>query len=165
MLKTTSSVINASQIVTPITLPGNVTLSTGNLVLGTAGKGIVDSTNAVALNFSSTAATLSSGVLAAPSQALSAQQALASSATINATTYLVTLYSLAGTATLTLPASPAVGQIIRIRNQSNEAVISASNNITSLASGAVTNAILPAAAGKWADLWWDGSYWNITAAN
>ena len=40
MLKTTSSVINASQIATPITLPGNVTLSTGNLVIGTAGKGI-----------------------------------------------------------------------------------------------------------------------------
>lgn len=40
MLKTTSSVINASQIVTPITFAGNVTLSTGNLVIGTAGKGI-----------------------------------------------------------------------------------------------------------------------------
>jgi hypothetical protein len=40
MLKTTTSVINASQIATPITLPGNVTLSTGNLVIGTAGKGI-----------------------------------------------------------------------------------------------------------------------------
>lgn len=40
MLKTTSSVISASQIATPITLPGNVTLSTGNLVIGTAGKGI-----------------------------------------------------------------------------------------------------------------------------
>lgn len=40
MLKTTSSVINASQIVTPITFSGDVTLSTGNLVIGTAGKGI-----------------------------------------------------------------------------------------------------------------------------
>jgi hypothetical protein len=40
MLKTTSSIIQASQIATPITLPGNVTLSTGNLVIGTAGKGI-----------------------------------------------------------------------------------------------------------------------------
>lgn len=40
MLKTTSSVINASQIATPITLPGDVTLSTGNLVMGTAGKGV-----------------------------------------------------------------------------------------------------------------------------
>ena len=40
MLKTTSSIIQASQIATPITLPGDVTLSTGNLVIGTAGKGI-----------------------------------------------------------------------------------------------------------------------------
>jgi hypothetical protein len=40
MLKATTSVINASQIATPITFAGNVTLSTGNLVIGTAGKGI-----------------------------------------------------------------------------------------------------------------------------
>ena len=40
MLKTTTSVINASQIATPITFAGNVTLSTGNLVIGTSGKGI-----------------------------------------------------------------------------------------------------------------------------
>jgi hypothetical protein len=39
MLKTTSSVIRASQIATPITFAGDVTLSTGNLVLGTAAKG------------------------------------------------------------------------------------------------------------------------------
>ena len=40
MLKVANSVINASQIATPITLPGDVTLSTGNLVIGTAGKGV-----------------------------------------------------------------------------------------------------------------------------
>lgn len=40
MLKTVTNSINASQIQTPITLPGNVTLSTGNLVIGTSGKGI-----------------------------------------------------------------------------------------------------------------------------
>lgn len=40
MLKTTTSIINASQIATPITFAGNVTLSTGNLVIGTSGKGI-----------------------------------------------------------------------------------------------------------------------------
>lgn len=39
---------------------GNITASVGNIVIGTAGKGIVDSTSAVALNFSSTAATLNS---------------------------------------------------------------------------------------------------------
>lgn len=97
-------------------------------------------------------------------QILFGQQALTGSATINATTYLVTMYGLSGTATLTLP-SAVVGQIIRVRTQSAQAVNSASNNITSLASGAVTNSILPATAGKWADLWWDGSYWNIIAAN
>jgi len=40
MLKSSSSIISASQIATPITLPGDVTLSTGNLVIGTSGKGI-----------------------------------------------------------------------------------------------------------------------------
>jgi hypothetical protein len=40
MLKATTSIINASQIATPITLPGDVTLSTGNLVIGTSGNGI-----------------------------------------------------------------------------------------------------------------------------
>lgn len=40
MLKVANSVISASQIATPITLPGDVTLSTGNLVIGTSGKGI-----------------------------------------------------------------------------------------------------------------------------
>ena len=40
MLKTVTNSINASQIQTPITLPGDVTLSTGNLVMGTSGKGI-----------------------------------------------------------------------------------------------------------------------------
>jgi hypothetical protein len=40
MLKTVTNSINASQIQTPIIFPGNVTLSTGNLVIGTSGKGI-----------------------------------------------------------------------------------------------------------------------------
>ena len=40
MLKVANSIINASQIATPITFAGNVTLSTGNLVIGTSGKGI-----------------------------------------------------------------------------------------------------------------------------
>jgi hypothetical protein len=37
MLKATTSIINASQIATPITFAGDVTLSTGNLVFGTSG--------------------------------------------------------------------------------------------------------------------------------
>lgn len=40
MLKTVTNIINASQIQTPIALAGDVTLSTGNLIIGTAGKGI-----------------------------------------------------------------------------------------------------------------------------
>jgi hypothetical protein len=40
MLKTATNLVDASQIITPITLPGDVTLSTGNLVIGTSGKGI-----------------------------------------------------------------------------------------------------------------------------
>lgn len=40
MLKTVTSSVNASQIQTPIILPGDVTLSTGSLVVGTSGKGI-----------------------------------------------------------------------------------------------------------------------------
>ena len=55
MLKTTTSIIQASQIATPITLPGDVTLSTGNLVIGTSGKGI---------DFSATAGTGTSELLA-----------------------------------------------------------------------------------------------------
>lgn len=39
---------------------GDATMVNGNLVIGTAGKGIVDSTSAVTLNFSSTAVTLNS---------------------------------------------------------------------------------------------------------
>jgi hypothetical protein len=45
MLKTVTNIINASQIQTPITLPGDVTLSTGNLIIGTSGKGIDFSIN------------------------------------------------------------------------------------------------------------------------
>jgi hypothetical protein len=40
MLKTVTNIIDASQIKTPITFADNVTLSTGNLIIGTAAKGI-----------------------------------------------------------------------------------------------------------------------------
>ena len=55
MLKVANSVINASQIATPITFSGDVTLSTGNLVIGTSGKGI---------DFSATSGTGTSELLA-----------------------------------------------------------------------------------------------------
>lgn len=40
MLKAASKLVSASQLITPISLDGNVTLATGNLIIGTAGKGI-----------------------------------------------------------------------------------------------------------------------------
>jgi hypothetical protein len=40
MLKASSKLVSASQLITPISLDGNVTLATGNLVIGTSGKGI-----------------------------------------------------------------------------------------------------------------------------
>lgn len=40
MLKSASKLVSASQLITPISLAGNVTLSTGDLVIGTSGKGI-----------------------------------------------------------------------------------------------------------------------------
>jgi len=40
MLKSASKLVSASQLITPISLAGNVTLSTGNLIIGTSGKGI-----------------------------------------------------------------------------------------------------------------------------
>lgn len=40
MLKSASKLVSTSQLITPISLAGNVTLSTGNLIVGTAGKGI-----------------------------------------------------------------------------------------------------------------------------
>lgn len=55
MLKVANSVINASQIATPITFAGDVTLSTGNLIIGTSGKGI---------DFSATSGTGTSELLA-----------------------------------------------------------------------------------------------------
>ena len=55
MLKVANSVISASQIKTPIAFTGDVTLSTGNLVIGTSGKGI---------DFSATSGTGTSELLA-----------------------------------------------------------------------------------------------------
>ena len=53
MLKVANSVINASQIATPITLPGDVTLSTGNLIQGTASKGFNFTANTLAAGMTS----------------------------------------------------------------------------------------------------------------
>jgi hypothetical protein len=53
MLKVANSVINASQIKTPITLSGDVTLSTGNLIPSTAAKGVNFTANTPAAGMTS----------------------------------------------------------------------------------------------------------------
>jgi hypothetical protein len=53
MLKTVTNIINASQIATPITLPGDVTLSTGNIIQGTAAKGVNFTANTPAAGMTS----------------------------------------------------------------------------------------------------------------
>jgi len=55
MLKSASKLVSASQLITPISLAGDVTLSTGNLIVGTSGKGI---------DFSATSGTGTSELLA-----------------------------------------------------------------------------------------------------
>jgi len=90
-------------------------------------------------------------------------QALTGSSTVNETAYYVLMYSLSGTATLTL--IPRVGRILKIVNQSAQAVVSASANIQPIGGGALSTAILAASIGKWVELWCDGTNWNIVASN
>lgn len=68
--------------------------------------------------------------------------------------------------TYTLPsAATNFGRMLRILNQSSGAIISASSNVIPISGGAATTAILPATAGKWADLQSDGVDWETTAGN
>jgi hypothetical protein len=78
----TNLVFSTSPSITTPTLVGNVTLSTGNLILGTSGKGVTDSTGVVALNFTSTAATLAAGNLVVSGGAVTAK-----ATTTNGSTY------------------------------------------------------------------------------
>jgi len=98
--------------------------------------------------------------------AITGSAGFTTSYTVQPTDTWLTAYSLTGTCTLTLP-TPAsnAGRMLFVRTQSAQLVNSASNNVTALASGGVTNAILTNTAGKWALLFCDGSYWNIFAAN
>lgn len=90
-------------------------------------------------------------------------QALTGSSTVNETAYYVLMYSLSGTATLTLV--PRVGRILKIVNHSSELIQSASSNIAAIVNGALGTQILPGTPGKWVELWCDGTNWNIIAAN
>jgi hypothetical protein len=92
-------------------------------------------------------------------------EAFNTSGTVGSSAACVVLYSLSGTATLTLPSpSSNLGRFLHIKSQSSHAVVSASSNVTTLAGGAITTNILPATSGSWAILFSDGSYWNIMAA-
>ena len=108
----------------------------------------------------------SGGIKVAGQFALTTSQSFTTSGTVNSTTYYVVCYSLSGTCTLTLPApSTNTGRILNIVVQSAQQVVSASSNVTKITDGTLTTAILPATAGKWAQLWCDGTYWNIIATN
>ncbi len=78
----------------------------------------------------------------------------------------------AGTVTVTLISPTAQmspvfnsGRWLLVKTVTNNAVVSASANIAPLAGGALSTAILPATAGKWAVLQSDGINWNIMMAN
>jgi hypothetical protein len=87
MLKTVTNLINASQIQTPITLPGDVTLSTGNLIIGTSGKGI---------DFSATPGTGTSELLADYEEGTWTPVATFDSGTITTVSYSSALYTKIG---------------------------------------------------------------------
>lgn len=73
-----------------------------------------------------------------------------------------------GTASITvtlLTGPPQTDRIIRVKNYAAFPVVSNAANIIPLTGGAPTTAILPATAGKWADLQFNGTQWEILASN
>jgi hypothetical protein len=88
-----------------------------------------------------------------------------SSASITtASTWIVVNY--AGTVTLTFPsASASTGTEFYVKTITNNAVISATSNISPLAGGSASTSILSATAGKWATIVSDGTNWVIMQAN
>ena len=68
------------------------------------------------------------------------------------------------TLTLTLPdAASHPGRIVRVKTLQAQTVISASSNVTPIASATAGSAILPATAGAWAWLVSDGANWVMMA--
>ena len=71
-----------------------------------------------------------------------------------------------GTITLTLPSAASFsGRVLKMKTIAAFTVVSATSNVTPLAGGAASTAILAATAGKWVELQSDGSTWIIMAAN
>jgi hypothetical protein len=80
--------------------------------------------------------------------------------------YLVANF--AGTITYTLPSPSSglgAGRRLKIRTVQNQAVVSASSNVVPITGGSPGTAILPATAGKWAELVSDGVNWQVVASN
>jgi hypothetical protein len=72
----------------------------------------------------------------------------------------------AGTVTLTFPsAATSTGTEFHVKTITNNAVISATSNISPLAGGSASTSILSATAGKWATLVSDGTNWVIMQSN
>ena len=72
----------------------------------------------------------------------------------------------AGSCTLTLPSgSIHTGRTLTVTTRNAQTVISASSNIIPITGGAAGTAILAATAGKWAQLQYDGTNWNILSSN
>lgn len=75
------------------------------------------------------------------------------------------VFAAPGTCTVTLPSGAAhIGRVIRLHTRAAQAVVSASANVVPMTGGAGT-AILAATVGKWADICYDGTVWNIVANN
>jgi hypothetical protein len=71
-----------------------------------------------------------------------------------------------GAVVLTLPTTSATtGRVFTITNRQPYGVFSSASNVIPLAGGSAGTAILSATAGKWATLIFDGTNWQIIAAN
>jgi hypothetical protein len=64
-----------------------------------------------------------------------------------------------------ISSGPTAGRMLSIKTIQNSAVNSAASNVIPLAGGAAGTAILAAAAGRWATLVFNGTNWEIMAAN
>ena len=69
------------------------------------------------------------------------------------------------TSTQMISSGPTAGRILSIKTIQNSAVNSASANVVPLAGGAAGTAILTTLAGRWATLVFNGTNWEIMAAN
>jgi hypothetical protein len=74
------------------------------------------------------------------------------------------IYNIPGGATAYLGDVAITGYRLRVKTITNDALTAQFSNVVPLAGGSPGNAILPATAGKWADLEFDGTNWVITGS-